>query len=76
MMCYTHCSCIGQINEVILEARTVERDTGPYVKDKKYINGMPEYTVELKEQLQVTWAWVTNTATPGQDAIKHVTSAG
>ncbi|KAB5586606.1 hypothetical protein PHYPO_G00003630 [Pangasianodon hypophthalmus] len=43
----------GQINEVILEARTVERDTGPYVKDEKCINGMPEYTVELKEQLQL-----------------------
>lgn len=54
MMCRTHCCSIGQINEVVLEARTVERDFGPYVKDKKCINGMPEYTVELKEQLQVT----------------------
>lgn len=54
MTCFMRCYCTGQINEVILEAYTVKRDTGPYVKDEKYINGMPEYTVELKEQLQVT----------------------
>ncbi|XP_066539576.1 glycogen debranching enzyme-like [Hoplias malabaricus] len=43
----------GQIEEVILEARTVERDAGSYVKDEKYINGMPDYTVELREHLQL-----------------------
>ncbi|KAG9276162.1 glycogen debranching enzyme [Astyanax mexicanus] len=43
----------GQIEEVILEARMVERDAGSYVKDEKYINGMPEYTVELREHLQL-----------------------
>lgn len=53
MMCCTYCYCIGQIDEVILEAHTVERASGPYVKDEKCINGMPEYTVELKEHLQV-----------------------
>ncbi|KAI5624143.1 glycogen debranching enzyme isoform X2, partial [Silurus asotus] len=43
----------GQINEVILEARTVQKDTVAYVKDEKCINGMPEYTVELMEHLQL-----------------------
>ncbi|XP_036446672.1 glycogen debranching enzyme-like isoform X1 [Colossoma macropomum] len=43
----------GQIEEVIMEARMVERDAGSYVKDEKYINGMPEYTVELWEHLQL-----------------------
>uniref|UniRef100_A0A4W4E6Z0 Glycogen debranching enzyme n=1 Tax=Electrophorus electricus TaxID=8005 RepID=A0A4W4E6Z0_ELEEL len=43
----------GQIEEVILEARTVERGAGPYVKDKQCVNGLPDYTVELQEHLQL-----------------------
>lgn len=43
----------GKIEEVVLEARTVETKDGGYVKDDKYINGMPEYTVEIKEHLSV-----------------------
>lgn len=54
MMYCAHCYYIGQIDGVILEARTVERNSGPYVKNETCINGMPEYTVELKEKLQVT----------------------
>ncbi|XP_016521077.1 glycogen debranching enzyme isoform X2 [Poecilia formosa] len=41
----------GKIEEIILEARTVEREAGSYKKDEKYINGMPEYTVEIKEHV-------------------------
>ncbi|XP_055359802.1 glycogen debranching enzyme isoform X4 [Betta splendens] len=41
----------GKIEEVILEARTVERNVGIYRKDDDYINGMPEYTVEIKEHI-------------------------
>ncbi|XP_038574852.1 glycogen debranching enzyme isoform X2 [Micropterus salmoides] len=41
----------GKIEEVVLEARTVARDAGSYKKDDKYINGMPEYTVEIKEHI-------------------------
>uniref|UniRef100_A0A3B3CD67 Glycogen debranching enzyme n=1 Tax=Oryzias melastigma TaxID=30732 RepID=A0A3B3CD67_ORYME len=41
----------GQIEEIILEARTVERNAGNYKKDEKYINGMLEYTVEIKEHI-------------------------
>uniref|UniRef100_A0A671UB96 Glycogen debranching enzyme n=1 Tax=Sparus aurata TaxID=8175 RepID=A0A671UB96_SPAAU len=41
----------GKIEEVVLEARTVERHAGSYVKDDNYINGMPEYTVEIKEHI-------------------------
>lgn len=37
----------------MLEARTVERHAGSYKKDDKYINGMPEYSVEIKEHLPV-----------------------
>lgn len=43
----------GKIEEVILEARTVERNAGSYTQDDKYINGMPEYTVEIKEHIPV-----------------------
>ncbi|KAL6489111.1 hypothetical protein MHYP_G00028520 [Metynnis hypsauchen] len=43
----------GRIKEVILEARTVERDAESYVKHEECINGMPEYTVELWEHLQL-----------------------
>lgn len=41
----------GKIEEVVLEARTVERHAGSYRKDDKHINGMPEYTVEIKEHI-------------------------
>jgi len=43
----------GKIEEILLEARTVERQDGSYKKDDKYINGMPEYTVEIKEHISV-----------------------
>uniref|UniRef100_A0A8C7WWD4 Amylo-alpha-1, 6-glucosidase, 4-alpha-glucanotransferase a n=1 Tax=Oryzias sinensis TaxID=183150 RepID=A0A8C7WWD4_9TELE len=43
----------GQIEEIILEARTVERNAGTYKEDAKYINGMLEYTVEIKEHIPV-----------------------
>lgn len=48
-------SLTGKIEEVVLEARTVERQAGSYKKDERSINGMPEYTVEIKEHIQVTW---------------------
>ncbi|XP_037131537.1 glycogen debranching enzyme isoform X2 [Syngnathus acus] len=41
----------GKIEEVVLEARTVERHAGSFVKDDNFINGMPEYTVEIKEHI-------------------------
>lgn len=44
----------GKIEEVVLEARTVARDAGSYKKDERYINGMPEYTVEIKEHIPVS----------------------
>lgn len=46
--------CAGKIEEVILEARTVERNAESYVKDERFINGMPNYTVEIREHIQVT----------------------
>jgi len=41
----------GKIEEVVLEARTVERKDGSYKKDDNFINGMPEYTVEISEHI-------------------------
>ncbi|KAM4722100.1 glycogen debranching enzyme [Rhinophrynus dorsalis] len=47
--------CIpGKIEEVILEARTVERKAEPYTKDVSFINGLPQYTVEILEHIQLT----------------------
>lgn len=46
--------CIpGKIEEVVLEARTIERNTKPYRKDENSINGMPNMTVELREHIQL-----------------------
>uniref|UniRef100_A0A8B9S668 Glycogen debranching enzyme n=1 Tax=Apteryx owenii TaxID=8824 RepID=A0A8B9S668_APTOW len=46
--------CIpGKIEEVVLEARTIERNAGPYKKDEHFINGLPNFTVELREHIQV-----------------------
>ncbi|XP_077471646.1 glycogen debranching enzyme [Stigmatopora argus] len=42
----------GKIEEVVLEARTVERHSDrPFKKDDEYINGLPQYTVEIKEHI-------------------------
>ncbi|XP_021468712.2 glycogen debranching enzyme isoform X2 [Oncorhynchus mykiss] len=43
----------GKIDEVVLEARVIDRQAGTYKKCEKYINGMPEYTVEIKEHIQL-----------------------
>uniref|UniRef100_A0A8C9WDA4 Glycogen debranching enzyme n=1 Tax=Scleropages formosus TaxID=113540 RepID=A0A8C9WDA4_SCLFO len=43
----------GKIEEIVLEARTVERPAGRYKKNEKSINGLPEYTVEIKEHIQL-----------------------
>ncbi|KAL6104713.1 agl [Pungitius sinensis] len=43
----------GKIEEVVLEARTVERLAGSYKKDDHFINGMPEYTVDIKEHISL-----------------------
>lgn len=51
---YLPSHCTGKIEEVILEARTVERNAASYVKDERSINGMPNYTVEIREHIQVT----------------------
>ncbi|CAK6439145.1 unnamed protein product [Pipistrellus nathusii] len=46
--------CIpGKIEEVVLEARTIERNANPYKKDEKCINGMPTVTVEIREHIQL-----------------------
>ncbi|KAJ8784586.1 hypothetical protein J1605_007937 [Eschrichtius robustus] len=46
--------CIpGKIEEVVLEARTVERNTEPYRKDANSINGLPNVTVEIREHIQL-----------------------
>ncbi|XP_046879349.1 glycogen debranching enzyme-like isoform X1 [Hypomesus transpacificus] len=43
----------GKIEEVVLEASTVERMSGPYRKDEDNINGLPGYTVEIREHIQL-----------------------
>ncbi|OXB81499.1 UNVERIFIED_CONTAM: hypothetical protein H355_004405 [Colinus virginianus] len=46
--------CIpGKIEEVVFEARTIERSTSPYKKDERFINGLPNFTVELREHIQI-----------------------
>ncbi|XP_040216109.1 glycogen debranching enzyme isoform X1 [Rana temporaria] len=46
--------CIpGKIEEVILEARTVEQKCEPYKQDANTINGLPQYTVDIKEHIQL-----------------------
>lgn len=44
---------LGKIEEVVFEARTIERSVSPYKKDEHFINGLPNFTVELREHIQV-----------------------
>lgn len=50
---------LGKIEEVVLEARTIERNTSPYKKDENSINGMPNITVEIREHIQVSETVIT-----------------
>ncbi|KTG35417.1 hypothetical protein cypCar_00010960 [Cyprinus carpio] len=43
----------GKIEEVILEACTVDRNAESYVKYERFINGMPNYMVEIREHIQL-----------------------
>uniref|UniRef100_A0A8C2SMT7 Glycogen debranching enzyme n=1 Tax=Coturnix japonica TaxID=93934 RepID=A0A8C2SMT7_COTJA len=43
----------GKIEEVVFEARTIERNVSPYKKDEHFINGLPNFTVELREHIQI-----------------------
>ncbi|TNN22584.1 Glycogen debranching enzyme [Liparis tanakae] len=44
----------GRIEEVVLEARTVERPAAAgYVRDGRFINGTPEYSLDIREHLPV-----------------------
>ncbi|KAM6953512.1 glycogen debranching enzyme-like [Aplochiton taeniatus] len=43
----------GKIEEVVFEARTVARTAGAYARDDQSINGLPNYTVEIKEHIQL-----------------------
>ncbi|XDV47734.1 hypothetical protein PO909_017297 [Leuciscus waleckii] len=43
----------GKIEEVILEARTIERNAESYTKDETCINGLPNYTVVIREHVQL-----------------------
>ncbi|XP_071756275.1 glycogen debranching enzyme-like [Centroberyx gerrardi] len=43
----------GKIEEVVLEARTVERSASSYRKDENSINGLPDYTLEIREHIQL-----------------------
>ncbi|XP_061654774.1 glycogen debranching enzyme isoform X1 [Phyllopteryx taeniolatus] len=52
----------GKIEEVVLEARTVDRHSGSFKKDDNYINGMPEYSVEIKEHIPLQESAVVNQA--------------
>lgn len=44
----------GQIEEVVLEARTIVKDTTSDRKGDQNINGLPEYTAEIQEHIQVS----------------------
>uniref|UniRef100_A0A8C4WV81 Glycogen debranching enzyme n=1 Tax=Eptatretus burgeri TaxID=7764 RepID=A0A8C4WV81_EPTBU len=46
--------CIpGKIEEIVLEARTVSKKAAGFEKDSSFINGLPGYTVELREHIQL-----------------------
>ncbi|TRY95818.1 hypothetical protein DNTS_022038 [Danionella cerebrum] len=59
----------GKIEEVILEARLIERAAESYVKDEKFINGLPSYTVEMHEHIELKDSVIVkqgNTTTKGR----------
>ncbi len=43
----------GVIDEVILEGRYVHRPSGEFKRDKTFINGLPDYHLQLREHIKV-----------------------
>lgn len=50
---HTHTCPPGKIEEVVLEARTVTRGSDRYKKNEKFINGLPQITMEIQEHIPV-----------------------
>ena len=45
---------VGLIDEIILEARMIKKsDAGDFKKDDSYINGLPQYSMIIREHIKV-----------------------
>ncbi|XP_072918859.1 glycogen debranching enzyme [Hemitrygon akajei] len=65
--------CIpGKIEEIVLEAMTVQRKTVPYKKDEHFINGLPQYTVDTKEHLQLNESRIIKAKVTSKDRSDYV----
>ena len=45
----------GVIDEIILEGKSVHKPSGEFKKDKTFINGLPDYQLQIREHIKV-WA--------------------
>ncbi|XP_067846093.1 glycogen debranching enzyme [Heptranchias perlo] len=65
--------CIpGKIEEIVMEAKTVQRKTDPYKRDEHYINGLPQYTVDIEEHLQLNDSKIIRAEVTSKDRSDYV----
>uniref|UniRef100_A0A646QHN2 Glycogen debranching enzyme n=1 Tax=Hemiscolopendra marginata TaxID=943146 RepID=A0A646QHN2_9MYRI len=43
----------GSVEEIILEARLIQKGNPSYSKDTQYINGLPEFHIDIREHIQL-----------------------
>ncbi|XP_067892976.1 glycogen debranching enzyme isoform X1 [Heterodontus francisci] len=65
--------CIpGKIEEIVMEAMTVLRETDAYKRDEHCINGLPQYTVDIKEHLQLNDSKIVKASVTSKDRSDYV----
>uniref|UniRef100_UPI00398F3654 glycogen debranching enzyme-like n=1 Tax=Pristiophorus japonicus TaxID=55135 RepID=UPI00398F3654 len=65
--------CIpGKIEEIVMEAMTVQRQTDPYKRDEDCINGLPQFTVDIKEHLQLNDSKIVRAEVTSKDRSDYV----
>ncbi|XP_043554828.1 glycogen debranching enzyme-like isoform X1 [Chiloscyllium plagiosum] len=62
----------GKITEIVMEAMTVQRQTDDYRRDKYFINGLPQYTVNIKEHIQLSNSNIVKTEVTSKDRSEYV----
>ncbi|XP_048458318.1 glycogen debranching enzyme isoform X1 [Rhincodon typus] len=62
----------GEITEIIMEAMTVHRETDDYREDKYFINGLPQYTVNIHEHTQLSDSKIVKTEVTSKDRSDYV----
>ena len=67
---------LGKIEEIILEARLTKKPekghTSSYVKDKKFINGLSDYILNIREHIKLYESDMVELRETGANALQEI----